>query len=447
MGPWALSICVGFMGIGVPLMHMQLEGAFLLPEMSINNNRRDLIMRIIDVVQWDTMPGIFAWRYPENELNTKTQLIVREDQEAVLFNSGQAFGPFGPGRHVLNTSNYPVLTSLVKTVTGGRSPFSAEVWFVSKAFKLDIKWGTGTPIQVEDPKYHIMLPVRAFGQYGLVVKDTSKFLIKMMGMVPTFSEQVLANYFKGIVLTVSKSMIAKYLVENGISILQMSVYLQEISDGIEARVLNELEDYGMSLVNFTVNSISTDEENPAVIQLRNALSKKAEMDIIGYTYKEERSFDTVEAAAANEGSGNIMNVGTGLGMGVALGGHVGNMMNNLADNISVSSNSKTCPACNKSIDGNSMFCPHCGKSTTKDDNTECSKCGNKMNADCKFCPSCGAPNAKLSSTKCPVCNAVVTKEMKFCGSCGTVLVKKCPNCNSEVGDGSKFCNECGTQIK
>ena len=30
MGPWALSICVGFMGIGVPLMHMQLEGAFFV---------------------------------------------------------------------------------------------------------------------------------------------------------------------------------------------------------------------------------------------------------------------------------------------------------------------------------------------------------------------------------------------------------------------------------
>ncbi|MDE8209606.1 SPFH domain-containing protein, partial [Erysipelothrix rhusiopathiae] len=41
---------------------------------------------------------------------------------------------------------------------GKKSPFKAEVWFVNKAHTLDIKWGTTSPIQIQDPKYGIYVP-------------------------------------------------------------------------------------------------------------------------------------------------------------------------------------------------------------------------------------------------------------------------------------------------
>ena len=48
------------------------------------------------------------------------------------------------------------------------------------------------------------------------------------------------------------------------------------------------------------------------------------MDIVGYDYTTERSFDTLESAAKNEGSGsNLMNAGIGLGMGLGVGGYFG----------------------------------------------------------------------------------------------------------------------------
>ncbi|MBE6387527.1 MAG: SPFH domain-containing protein [Lentisphaerae bacterium] len=269
-------------------------------------------MAIIDVVTWDPAPGVFAWRFPNSELHTKTQLIVSEGQEAVLFNQGTAIGPFGPGRHVLDTANYPVLTSFVKIATGGITPFKAEVWFISKAFKLDVKWGTAGAIQVEDPQYHIILPVRAFGQYGITVEDSALFLSKMIGMVPAFVEKVLADYFKGIIITRAKDLIAKYLVDKQISVLLLSAHLNDISNTIERQVSEELAAYGVKIVNFTVNSISTDEQDPAVKKLRAAMAKKAEMDIIGYNYQQERSFDTLETAAGNSGNGGMMNAGMGL---------------------------------------------------------------------------------------------------------------------------------------
>lgn len=42
---------------------------------------------IIDFVKWDTRPDeqLFAWKFPETNLSTYTQLVVAESQEAILF--------------------------------------------------------------------------------------------------------------------------------------------------------------------------------------------------------------------------------------------------------------------------------------------------------------------------------------------------------------------------
>ena len=48
-------------------------------------------MAFIDCVEWQPQSNdIFAWRYPEQNLTTATQLIVRESQEAVFFSKGNA---------------------------------------------------------------------------------------------------------------------------------------------------------------------------------------------------------------------------------------------------------------------------------------------------------------------------------------------------------------------
>lgn len=201
-------------------------------------------MAIVDVVKWNAAPGVYAWKCPNSELNTKTRLIVSESQEAVLFSGGEAVGPFGPGTHVLDTRNYPVLTSIIKLGTGRVTPFPAEVWFVSKNFKLNIKWGTTGAIQVEDPKYHIMLPVRAFGQYGITVCDTMKFLTKLVGTLPAFVESTLSDYFRGVIATHAKDLIAKSLVERGISVLELSAHLNEVSGDLESKLSPVMEEYG-----------------------------------------------------------------------------------------------------------------------------------------------------------------------------------------------------------
>jgi len=424
-------------------------------------------MAIIDVVKWDAAPGVFAWKYPSSELSTWTQLIVHESQEAVLFKEGQAVGPFTAGRHVLSTENYPILGTLLK-IPFGRSPFTAEVWFVSKAIKLDVKWGTAAPISVEDPKYHIILPVRAFGQYGISVDDPSKFLIKMVGTMPAYTQKTLTEYFKGIIVSTVSDTLGKYLIEKEISVLMMSAKIQEIGKYLEEQIAPVVAEYGMKLTRFTVASISTDEKDPAVVTLKKAMATRAEMNIVGYNYQQKRSFDTMEGAANNPGVGNVMNAGLGMGMGFGMGGTMMGMAQQMAGNLSL--NGQKCPHCGQMNNHNGKYCSFCGKdmsAASADDTLVCVKCGHQNVKGAKFCsncgttfflcPSCGAVNeehavkcAKCGAAmpvKCSRCGTMVNGEMKFCPSCGKPMKATCPSCGSEVAPGMKFCANCGTKIE
>ena len=73
-------------------------------------------MAIIDLVSWtprDTREEtIFAYRFPETNLSTWTQLLVQESQEAVLFSKGRLLQKFGPGKHTLDSENIPLLRNL-----------------------------------------------------------------------------------------------------------------------------------------------------------------------------------------------------------------------------------------------------------------------------------------------------------------------------------------------
>lgn len=297
-------------------------------------------MAIVDRVKWDGVPDILAYKYPSSELSTWTQLIVNESQEAFLVRGGIYEGPFGAGRHTLSTENIPIIRKVMGLPFGGKSPFSAEIWFVNKQINLDIFWGTSDPIQLEDPKYRVMLPVRAFGQYGIEVTNPKKFLIKLVGTLPDFTTDKLSEYFRGVFITRIKTEIANSILTLGISILEVSTRLDIISNSLKNSLNKELEEYGVRLKQFNVHSINVPENDPAVISLKAALAKRAEMGIIGFNYQQERSFDVMQTAAGNEGTaGGVMGAGMGFGMGMGMGAPLGASFGQLANNITQEINS------------------------------------------------------------------------------------------------------------
>ena len=242
-------------------------------------------MAVIDIVKYDGGQGVYAWKYPNDNLSTKTQLIVNEAQEALLFKDGVALDLFPSGKYVLDTENLPLLTNMVKLPFGGRTPFSAEVWFINRAYTLDIKWGTPSPVQVQDPRYGLFVPLRAYGQFGVRIVESKKFLLKLVGTMPIFDKENLIRYFRGIYMTRVKDLLSSYLVHRKVSILEINAYLEEMSAHLQERIRPSFDEYGIELINFYVNDVSVPEDDPAVRKLKNALARKAELDIIGADFR------------------------------------------------------------------------------------------------------------------------------------------------------------------
>lgn len=346
-------------------------------------------MAAAEVIKYSGSPDVLAWKYPSDELGTWTQLIVSESQEAILFKGGKALDIFESGTYTLDADNVPVLSKLINLPFGGRTPFTAEVWFINKANSLDIKWGTATPIQLQDPKYSVFIPVRAFGQFGIRIEDAKQFLVKLVGTLPMFDKENIVHYFRGLYLTKVKDAVSSYLINKQISIMEINAYIEELSIHLQEKIEPTLTEYGIKLVNFYVNDISVPEDDSAVIKLKDALARKAEMEIIGYNYQQQRSFDTLEGAAKNNGgaSSNIMGAGIGLGMGINMGGAVANQMGAVTGNLNVAGEeTKTCPSCGSKLpEGNPKFCPECGAALIK----VCPACKTPVSGSAKFCPECG----------------------------------------------------------
>ncbi|MCP3711501.1 SPFH domain-containing protein [Paraburkholderia sp. CNPSo 3274] len=276
-------------------------------------------MAIIDLVKWNGSPNLLAWKFPSEELSTWTQLVVNESQEAYLVRGGVYEGPFGAGRHTLSTENLPLLRTVIGVPFGGKSPFTAEVWYVNRVTNLDVRWGTPDSIQLQDPKYGVMVPVRAFGQYGIRITEPKKFLLKLVGTLPGFDADTLSEYFRGVFITRIKTEIANAITRAGISVLEISTQLEALSEALKTSLSIEMAEYGVGLAQFNIHSINVPEDDPAVKTLKGALAKRAEMGIIGFTYQQERSFNVMETAAGNEGAaGTLMGAGIGVGAGIGM---------------------------------------------------------------------------------------------------------------------------------
>ena len=401
-------------------------------------------MAVIDVVKLDMNPGEYAAKFFADDLSTWTQLIVSETQEAILVKEGRMFGPFLPGRYTLSTKNFPVLSKFVKIPFGGKTPFTAEVWFVQKTEELDLKWGTQESILIKDPVYEVSVPIQIFGQFGLVVQDSKRFLKRLVGTAVGFNRNQISSYFKSIVLTQAKTSVANVLIKDGVSVLDIASELVAISEALESSLRSEFAEFGLRLLKFRVQSIGTDNDDPSVQRLRSVLDEKARKKILGMDYKEIRSFDIMEGAANNEGGG-IAGAGLGLGFGVGAGIPFGQSMGAaMSGSMTPDVNQKSpCDKCGKDMETTAKFCPHCGDIAIR-----CPACGRDNEEGAVQCLGCGI--SLVQAVNCDGCGGPNPGDAKFCCRCGkTINIEPsiaCPDCGTPAMGGASFCGQCGKRF-
>ncbi|MGO9207022.1 MAG: SPFH domain-containing protein [Candidatus Limnocylindrales bacterium] len=383
-------------------------------------------MPLLHVVKYDGPPAAsggeelwLVWKYPSESIPLGSQLVVVPGQEVILVKEGNLGDRFGPGTHTLSTKNIPVLQKLVNLPFGGGTPFTAEVYFVNRVAKLDMKWGTADPIRVKDPTYELIVPVRAYGQFGMRIDDAAAFVLQLVGVLHpdevTMTDRV-AHYFRGAIISKVKDVIADVIVNRGVSVLELPAHLEEIGEVCRERISGELERFGLEVLNFFVESISVPEDDSSVTALRKALASKAttlidaeakkaakvmeaeaqvaEIDMLGdERYRMKRSFDTMEKAVESKSGPGGTVVDLGIGLGAA--GAIGKSMSDIASQVA-------------------------------------------------------RPGGPQTTVRCLACGFENPSFARFCAGCGQVLeseVKPCPHCRASNTPGARFCNSCGNPLK
>ena len=293
-------------------------------------------MAIVDVVRCEMHPSVLVEKFPSNDLRLGTQLVVHPGQTAIFVKGGAICDEFESGTYSISTNNIPILNKLINIPFGGDSPFQAEVWFVNKLSILDSKWGTATPLQIEDPKYEVIVPIRAYGQYGFKISEPRKIIETLVGNRSMFSSDNLGVYFRGKILSQLTNIISDKLIRDGISILNINSHLSDISSYSKERLKDFFANFGLSLQVFDIISISVNEKDPSFVKLKEAKDIAARLKITGRdVYQMQRSFDVLESAANNEGmAGGLMGAGLGLGAGVAAGGQMSSIASQMNTNPS-----------------------------------------------------------------------------------------------------------------
>ena len=126
-------------------------------------------MNLFDVIKCEVNDKELVYKFSSENLRLGSQLVVYPTQTAFFVKGGVILDEFICGTYTLKTENIPLLGKLINLPFNGQTPFKAEVWFINQIAILDCKWGTASPIQIEDPKYGIIVPIRAFGQYGFKI--------------------------------------------------------------------------------------------------------------------------------------------------------------------------------------------------------------------------------------------------------------------------------------
>lgn len=284
-------------------------------------------MALINVIKYDIVDGEFCYKFPSDDLKLGSQLIVYPSQTAFFVKGGEILDAFTSGTYTLSSENIPLLNKVINIPFGGDSPFKAEVWFINQISKLDMPWGTPQPILLEDPKYKIIVPVRSNGQYGLRIKDPRLFLETLIGNMSVFTADKISQYFKGRLIQALNSLLAKQIVERNVSILDINTELIPMSEECETQLNTLMGKYGIEIKEFSIMSVNVPENDESVIKLKEAKAMMARLTITGKdVYQMERSFDVLEKAAGNEGTGGqMMGMGVGLGAGVMAGSTMAQM--------------------------------------------------------------------------------------------------------------------------
>lgn len=267
--------------------------------------------RIFDIIEYpNEMQDELIYRFPEGEsgdFRIGSQVIVRESQTAVFFRDGKALDTFGPGRHTIATANIPLLVDLIGKAFSGKTPFTAEVYFVSRREFPDEKWGTPQPIIVRNPGMGLGVALlKGFGTYGYQISEPQQFVTQLVGAQGIFRTQDIENRLRHILLTTMTDLLGETAREHDVA--ELVGMVSELSAGVRAKSSDQFAALGLELKTFLIANLRPSEQSVQELRDMGVLDTE--------TYTRLQAADALLEAAQNPSGGAGLTAGIGAGMGV-----------------------------------------------------------------------------------------------------------------------------------
>lgn len=273
---------------------------------------------LIDIIEFlDNSQNTIVHRFEryQNEIKNGAQLIVREGQQAVFINEGEIADVFTPGTYTLNTQNLPILSTLKGWKYGFNSPFKAEVYFISTRNFIDQRWGTKTPIILNDNRFG-MIEIRSYGTYTFKVTDGGKFIKEIVGTSGTFTTEQINEQLRSAIVTRFTDSIG----EANLPVETYAANLNELSATIFEYMKDDFLAYGMDVTKFLIENVSMPEEIKKEIF---ELSRLGKIDLDQLT--KLKAAKAIEDAAKNPSG--LAGAGVGMGAGFAMASQMAQAFN------------------------------------------------------------------------------------------------------------------------
>ncbi len=267
--------------------------------------------RIFDVVEYASeMQDEIVHRFPEKgiaDLRIGSQVIVRESQKAVFYRDGKALDVFNAGRHTIATANIPLLVNLIGKAFNNRTPFTAEVYYVSTKEFADRKWGTPQPIIVRNPGMGLGVALlQGFGTYSYQINDAQQFVTQLVGAQGVYKTSDIENRLRTMLLSKLQDLLGETTSKN--SVVELIALTEELGTGVRAKAQDDFGALGLTLKSFYIGNLKPSEKSAEELRAMGMLDTA--------TYTQLQAADALRDAAQNPSGGAGLTAGIGAGVGL-----------------------------------------------------------------------------------------------------------------------------------
>ncbi|UNQ74058.1 SPFH domain-containing protein [Infirmifilum sp. NZ] len=318
----------------------------------------------LQVIRWvNPSPDDIVWRYPNDDIQLGSVVIVEEHQVAVFFRDGKAYDVLGPGRHVLSTLNIPLLSKAYNIIYP-ETPFKATVIFISMK-QFQGKFGGQT--QTQD-----LAPLKFYGSFWFRVSDPQLFVVEVVGGQRAFDTESVNKFLRGYFLENAMASLSKY------KLAEVFSNVDKVTAELKLDLLEPFRRIGLELIDVKMEGLDTTPEYRDRIFWITQTGTPAEV----------LRMDTVKSVAQELGKSPGASIGTGMVIIPPLLSTPTPAQAPAAPAAQAqppSFQGMQCPKCGTLNPPGARFCYNCGTPLTK----KCPKCGNDVPLNARFCPYCG----------------------------------------------------------